>query len=586
MKKVFCAAAVATAAIAWAAPAAAQEQRPVQRIIVFGDSLSDGGFYGPLLGIPPALARFTTNPDPVAPEVTAALLGLPLDTVYGRAGTNYAVGGARVTLPNGVTIPITNQINNFIAAGGRFGPNDLVYIQGGGNDFFAFQAGGSVDNSILTTAANQLAAQVVRVQAAGAERIVTFAVQTGGMAGLALFNQTYATALATANVNALYFNTDRLFNEIIANPAQFGIRQVFTPACTVSSLGCSAANFREPGANLTYALADDVHPSGITQRIQGQAVASLLVAPEQIGQLGYAGQALMRGHREMLEGPMRGTLTGEGARLFGHVAYDSFNINGSAQRVGVDQDAFTFQVGVDFPLGEAFGAGIVGAYSQGEGEFGEGRGGYDLSAWSVTGYLRGHVGPVHLGASGTYGTLDYSDVARVVVLGPSVRTHRGDTDGDYMAASASVEIPVFEIAGLEIGPEAAITYERLEIDGYVEDSTLSTAATFGEQSVESVTGRAGIGFATGPELGVRIAGRFSYETELDGEEREISITPAGAPIDYTSRIFTAEDDYMSTAVSVDGPITSRISLRGGLRAEFGRADFDSVTGYGGVAIAF
>jgi outer membrane lipase/esterase len=191
------------AALAGVAPATAQvtqaapqsDQQPVRRIIVFGDSLSDGGFFRSILPLPAGAGRFTTNPDPVAPEVTAARLGVPLVTAYGPGGgTNFAVGGARVTAANGASIPITTQISNFLAAGGTFRPDDLVYIQGGGNDFFFFQGTGSTNNAILTTAANQLAAQVVRVQDAGAERIVTFAVQTGGMPGLQLFNQTYAAA--------------------------------------------------------------------------------------------------------------------------------------------------------------------------------------------------------------------------------------------------------------------------------------------------------------------------------------------------------------------------------------------------------
>jgi outer membrane lipase/esterase len=238
-----------------AVPTAAQAQvkasDPIQRVVVFGDSLSDGGFFRSVSPLPPGAGRFTTNPDLVSPELVARRLGLEVNTAYGLGGTNFAIGGARVTLANGPSLSITTQINNFLAAGGTFGPNDLVYIQGGGNDFFAFQRGGSTDNSILTTAANQLAQQVVRLQAAGAERIVTLAVQTGGAPGLQLFNQTYGNALAAAGVNALYFDTDRLFNEIVANAASFGINNVTSTACLGSSLTCTPATFRTPNANET-----------------------------------------------------------------------------------------------------------------------------------------------------------------------------------------------------------------------------------------------------------------------------------------------------------------------------------------------
>ncbi len=69
--------AAATPAIAQTSTTASSA--PATRMIVFGDSLADGGYY---LTLDPRLPRdagsFTTNPDPVAPEVVAARLGLPL----------------------------------------------------------------------------------------------------------------------------------------------------------------------------------------------------------------------------------------------------------------------------------------------------------------------------------------------------------------------------------------------------------------------------------------------------------------------------------------------------------------------------
>ncbi|MEG8016621.1 hypothetical protein [Sphingomonas sp. LR55] len=103
MKTTYTALLVGTA-LSFATPGQAQTASPTSvaasetynRMIVFGDSLADGGYY---LALDPSLPRdagsFTTNPDPVSPEVLAARLGLPLDPVYGKGGTNYAVGGAR-----------------------------------------------------------------------------------------------------------------------------------------------------------------------------------------------------------------------------------------------------------------------------------------------------------------------------------------------------------------------------------------------------------------------------------------------------------------------------------------------------------
>ena len=580
----------ATPALAQTSATAAAAGEPVTRIVVFGDSLADGGFFLPLSpAVPRDAGSFTTNPDPVAPEVLATRLGIDLKPVYGQGGTNYAVGGARVSAASGLAPSVTTQINGFLASGGGFGPRDLVYIQGGGNDYFAFQALGSRDNTILTTAATELAAQVGRVQAAGAPRIVTFAVQTGSSVGLALFNQTYAAALAAGKVNALYFNTDRLFNEVVANAAAFGITNVTGQACTVaSSLNCNRSTLVSPNANETYILADSVHPSGIMQRIQGNAVASLVVAPDQVAGLRYAAQSMFRSQRDMLEAPMRGgSARGDKrAAVFGGAAYHYYSAGGSTQQTGIVERSFTGTLGVDLALGERSGVGIAGGYSDGKGRFGLNTGSYRAKAWTASGYARAGLGPFRLLADGTYGRIDYGNISRLVQLGPVLRDNRGDTDGDFVAGRVTAAVDLVSVVGLGIGPDVSASYERLTIDGYAEDAITSTNASFGNQRIESWTGRAGLVARTLPGSNVGFFARGSYEHEFDDDPRTITITPAGAPISYVTRVERADRDYVSVAMGVDGRLTGPLSVRSGVSAYALRRDRDSVTAYAGLSMAF
>ncbi|VVT21531.1 conserved exported hypothetical protein [Sphingomonas aurantiaca] len=568
----------------------ASGSEPYNRMVVFGDSLADGGYY---LTLDPRLARdagsFTTNPDPVAPEVLAARLGLPLDPVYGKRGTNYAVGGARVTSANALSIPVTTQISNFLAAGGTFGPRDLVYIQGGGNDYFAFQAAGSTNTAILTTAATQLAAQVSRLQAAGASRIVTLAVQSGGAAGLQLFNRTYAAALAAANVNALYFDTDRLFGELVASPATYGYTNITGVACTVpSSLACTRATLVSPDANETYILADSVHPSGKTQRIQGQAIASLVQAPDQIAGLGYAAQAMFRGQRDLIEAAERGGAQRDGQALsvFGSAGYHYYASGNSAQRVGVTERGFSGTAGADLAIGDASGVGIAGGYSDGTGDFKTGAGTYKPRAWSVSGYARGALGPVRLLADGTYGEIDYRHIRRSVQLGPALRTHEGDTDGTYVAGRITAAFDLITRGGVAFGPDLAAQYDRVRIAGYAETGGLSTAAAFGKQEIESLTGRFGVVIRTVPGSPVRVFARAGYEREFDDDPRTLTMTPTGAPISFTSTVERADRNYMSYAMGVDGTVAGQLSLRAGVAGYALRDDRDSVTAFAGLSAAF
>ncbi len=596
MKTTFAAALLFGTALAAATPGAAQtatnaaQSAPVNRMIVFGDSLADGGYY---LTLDPRLPRdagsFTTNPDPVAPEVLAARLGLPLTPVYGQGGTNYAVGGARVTAANALSIPVATQISNYLASGGTFGPRDLVYIQGGGNDYFAFQAAGSTNNATLTTAATQLAAQVSRLQAAGAQRIVTLAVQSGGAAGIQLFNRTYATALAAANVNALYFDTDRLFTELVTSPATYGYTNITGVACTVpSSLACTRATLATPNANETYILADSVHPAGITQRIQGQAIASLVQAPEQIAGLGYAAQAMFRAQRDLLEAPERGgsQRSGRALSVFGGAAYHYYGSGTSAQRVGINERGFSGIAGADLAIGDASGVGIAGAYSDGTGDFQTGAGSYKPRAWSASGYARGELGPVRILADGTYGEIDYRRIRRTVQLGPAIRTHEGETDGSYVAGRITGAFDLITRGGVAFGPDVAVQYDRVRLAGYAETGGLSTAASFGRQRIESLTGRFGAVIRSLPGEPVRMFARAGYEREFQDDPRSFTITPTGAPISFTSGVERADRNYMSYAMGVDGQVAGALSLRAGVAGYALHDDRDSVTAFAGLSAAF
>lgn len=588
----------ATATFAAAAPVVAQTapsgtatpQRstgPATRMVVFGDSLADGGFYLPLdPRIPRDAGSFTTNPDPVAPEVVAARLGLPLLPVYGQGGTNYAVGGARIAAANGITVPVTNQISNFLATNPRFAPTDLVYVQGGGNDYFAFLAGGGRDPTILSTAATALATQVRRLQDAGAQRIVTMSIQSAGAAPVQSFNATFKAALAAQNVNALFVDVDRLFNEILTNPGTFGITNITNNACTVpSSLSCNRSTLVTPNANETYARADDVHPSGIVQRIQGQLIASLILAPEQVGNLSYAAQAAFRSQRDMLALPIRTGLAGGGRGVFGAVGYHYVARDSADQRIGFSERGVVATLGVDVPLGDHAGIGIAGGYGDGRGAF-DGYGGYRSRYLSATGYARAGISVLHLTADATYGKARFRDIARVVTLGPSTRRSTGATDGDYVAARIGVAAPFIDLRGIAIGPEASFAYERGTIDAFAEAGTLSSDAAFGRQRLVSKDGYIGLVAQTPAAAPVHFTADGGYVHDFEKGEQTIAMTPAGAPISYVSGLDASHRDYWRGAMAVEGRVMPMLNVRGGVASEFRRGGFDRIAAHAGLALTF
>ncbi len=568
-----------------AVPAMAQRDDPVDRIVVFGDSLSDGGFFKDLLNLPDGQGKFTTPGDLVAPEVFAGNIGLELLSLYGSNGTNSAIGGARVTAANGPSLSITTQIDNFLNAGGSFGKNDLVYIQGGGNDFFAFQAGGSVDNTILTTAANDLATQVQRLQNAGAQQLLLLNVQSAGQAGLILFNETYEAALAANGTNALFFDMDSLFNEIIANPSEFGIVS-FAPACAGSSLTCTESDLVSPDAPETFLLADDVHPSAITQRIQGQAIASLLKAPEQIGQLTYSAQAIMNDQRGMYREALLSAYSQEvGTTLvFGKVGVHDFDNSGSTQRIGIDQSGTATNIGLDYRLNATANVGISLAVTEGDGDFRNADGGYDFDAFSAAFYVSASKDKWRLRSDLQWGQIDYDDIERVIVLGPSTRFHEGDTEADFLGLSAGAAYTVFQNDIITLEPDVSFTYQFVDVDGYSESLTQSTEVDFGDQDIESLTGSFGLLLRNTSEDYVSCYLRLAYETELKNDDRRITVTPFGAPISYTTEIFEADDSFYTFEGGISIKAFGDARARIGFNGVSGREDLDGFSAFAGLTI--
>ena len=614
------AALVGTTALAAMASATAEAQ--AQRLVVFGDSLADGGFFSTVVpGLSQEAASFTTNPDPVAPEVFATGIGLGVPGIaYApggaptAAGTNFAIGGARVTLPNAngqVPLSITQQADVFLATR-SFESGDIVYLQGGGNDFFDFGTPGSGtfgNVAALATAGDELAALAFRLQQAGAPNIVTVNVQTDGSPETApldqAFNAAYEAGLAARGVNALFFDNQQLFNEVlfdaVANGgATFGITNVAGVACASgSSLGCTPAQYVTPDANETFALADSVHPAGGLQRIQGQAIAATFNAGAQVGQLAYGTQAVFRSHLTYLP-PVAGGGSGDGTSafagsdgaplaVFGGMGYHHFdNDRGGAE--DLRQDGPSAFLGLGYRFSDRLTAGVTFAYTDVDGDLSAG-GEYAANAYSVALTARGAFDayvPLRYGLTGLYGRANYDRVARSIALGPAVRVQNGETDGDYFAIDTTVEADATTVAGLAIGPRLGLLYESVKVDAFADSFVgvpLSTDVAFGGTDLDQLTTRIGA-FARGNVGAFAFDGHISWNHTFGDDSIAITTTPSGAPISFTRSLGDVDRDYLAFSVNVSGNITRGLEAFAGVSGELFRDDQTLITGKGGLKVSF
>lgn len=175
---------------------------PTSAVKVVGDSLSDSGTFGFKFTV-----QGTSNtPHPIWTEHVAAAVSVPAlcprytatsaTTVVlnpnAKACTSYAVGGGRINVIGtaGDTTPlsIVQQLKD-VAAAGNYGAEELLLVDGGGNDvadlvgaYLAIPTDGPASYMALL---GELLA-TTQVQAAAA----------GGQAGLATAGTAYMTALA------------------------------------------------------------------------------------------------------------------------------------------------------------------------------------------------------------------------------------------------------------------------------------------------------------------------------------------------------------------------------------------------------
>ncbi|MDD2544794.1 MAG: SGNH/GDSL hydrolase family protein [Burkholderiaceae bacterium] len=313
--------AAAALAIPWLAGAllgcGGSEPPPnVQRVIVFGDSLSDLGTYkkrSVALGEPSG-GKFTVNPGPLWVENVASYygttIGLNRTAGFGSAptlegGTGYAEGGSRVAEQPGSnntdatmgpnsgasTLPVKDQITAHLQQKGAFNASDLVLVWVGTNDVFRPIGIAPVAPEVgvpqVQKAADDLAKELARLKANGALKIAVLNLDDLGKAPIVAFSsaaQSYATALSAAfnarlatHVNGLggvvLVDIQGLFSDVRTNPSKYGLSNLTGTACLprtdISSYSavCTKSTLVAPNANNTYLYADTVHYTDKTNQI-------------------------------------------------------------------------------------------------------------------------------------------------------------------------------------------------------------------------------------------------------------------------------------------------------------------------------
>jgi outer membrane lipase/esterase len=562
-------------------PAPAHAEPRYDRVIVFGDSISDGGSYSDRA--PSGAGKFTTNPDRVWVEVIAQEQELDVKPYLTAKGTNYAEGGARVAVPrpnapgNLSRRPVTAQVNDFLTNDGKLGRGSLVIISGGGNDVFATQANGlsftPEDLAVLDSAALELTNQIVRLKQAGAGTVVTTSVPK-----FEVFNERYRRSLAASGANVLYFDAARLIGEIEQNPATYGIVNITDRACrglALESFTCLPADYVTPDANRTYLFADAVHFTGVVHEMLGRAVSATVTAPSQVSQLLYLPQAsLQASGRWLSEELSQVDQAARGWGVIGSLGYDSAELSPSRLGSGLSSQGVSGSIGGWGGIGPATLVGAAASWSEHEGDFAGEGGAFDGRTLSATVVGQTQLGGWSLAVSGTYGSLRFGSISRRVDLSTAVRTEEGRAQGSALAFEATAG-RMIRMGAITFSPSAQLRYERLTLDPYAEAGQSSTRISYSGQTVETLFVSPGLEVrGTSGRIRPHVAVRYHHDV-LD-RRRSIGITPEGAPVSLDTDAYVADGSFLTLKGGVTAELskTSFASLGADLTA--GRGDFDAV----------
>ncbi|KAF1053643.1 MAG: Esterase EstA [Stenotrophomonas maltophilia] len=586
---------------------------PYSTMVIFGDSLSDSGQFTDTDGT--GYRRFTNRVGPtyqegeaygpVAPMILGGKLGIsaadlaPSTSITNAAegiadGNDWAVGGYRtdqiydsITAVGGSVVDDgsggTRTRDGYLVSN-TVDPNALYYITGGGNDFLQLRI---VNEATARASADVLVDSVQALHDAGARYIMVWLLPDLGLTpatnGTVLqslgtelsgyFNDELVSALAASNANVIPLNIPAMLKEVLANPGIYGlatdqnlVSTCFSDCSNVNSVYGVGGTSPDPTKLL---FNDSVHPTIAGQTLIADYAYSILAAPWEVTMLPQMADGTLRAYQDNLRsqwladwenwqgiGQWRSFVSGGGQ----HLDFDDQNSAASGDGWG-----YNLNLGGSYRLDDAWRVGLAAGFYRQKLELGEANSDYRLSSYLGTAFAQYQQNRWWADLSLTGGRLNYDDLKRKFDLGPATREEKGDTDGHLWDVSARLGYDIAEPGSLwHLSPFVSADYARIEVDGYREKGSSSTALDFDDQTQKSRRLGAGLQGKYQITPQTQVFGEVAVEREYEDGTQDLSMALTSLPTNhFTLEGYTPQSHLSRASLGISQQLTPELVLRGG-----------------------
>ena len=535
-------------------------------VTFFGDSLTDGGYFKPVLDKEES-GQYTTNPDNTWATPFADSLGLKsvantYDEVTGQqttTGNNYAIGGARSGIDvkhkdykdsTGMPLPVyssRSQVDTYLASN-NVDSKGLYSVWIGANDLLAVIEDLPNKDTIISEAVQDQVDVINKLHTNGANYILVPNIPDVGLTPLlavlgeslqafgtgmsAQYNDALYEGVKSTGANVIPLDTFSLLQKVAKNPSAYAFSNMNETACgSVSSLECGRDEIKE-GSENSYFFADSIHPTGRAHRMIADYANAVVTAPGQVSvlphiatQSGLATNERLQTHINQRQNQNHSTqsMSPEGWISANINALDvaGFESSGNAQLL----------MGLDFThsgLPNAM-TGVYANLSQSELDSSV-RNGLDKVDFDELGlglYHSHNLGKVQLNGALGYSTIDM-ELNRKVSLDNYTENYKSDVDGSRYYASLQAGYPMAlngmtQFANTTITPYLGATANRVKLDAIKEGTSDDPIAMqFDKQKYNTIYGTLGVKASSQLSNTLNVFGDVHYQKQLDDNHKEVT----------------------------------------------------------------